>query len=74
MKYLMIYAYEGTRNGSPISGQGSISMTTNTDKITPTVIDDAIEIVKAEFRKTNVQINTIAPMGWFKFDEESDTE
>ena len=75
MKYLLIYAYEGTRNGSPTSGQGSIHMTTNTDKITPAVINDAIEIVKDEFtRKTNVQIDTIAPMGWYKFDEEESEE
>ena len=74
MKYLLTYAYEGNRNGASISGQGSVNMTVDKDKITPEVIADAIEWVKNEFDKTNIQINLIVPMGWFKYDEEVEAD
>ncbi len=70
MKYLLTYIYDGFREGKKISGQGSAEMNTNTDKITPKVIRNAIEWVRNDFRKNGTGIDNIAPMGWFKYDEE----
>lgn len=70
MKYLLTYIYDGIYECKKVSGQGSANMTTNTDKITPKVIEDAIEWVRNDFRKNGTGINNIAPMGWFKYDEE----
>lgn len=71
MKYLLTYAYEGKRRGEKVSGQGSTVMTvTSTDKITPELINDAIEWVRNDLESKHTTIYAIAPMGWFKFDEE----
>lgn len=71
MKYLLTYAYEGIREGKPISGQGSTVMAViGIDKITPEIITDAVEWVRNDFIKGGTRINNIAPMGWFKYDEE----
>lgn len=41
-----------------------------TDKITPKIIESAVEIVKQNLNAQGIQIDTLAPMGWFKYDEE----
>lgn len=70
MKYLLTYAYEGKRREKKVSGQGSTVMTVDgTKKITPELIDDAIEWVRNHYEE-NTTIYAIAPMGWFKYDEE----
>lgn len=75
MKYLLTYVYDGIREGKTLTGQGSTLMTVNgTDKITPEVITNAIEWVRNDFVKGGTRINTIVPMGWFKFDEEDEVK
>jgi hypothetical protein len=74
MKYLLTYAYEGKRRGERVSGQGSTVMTvTSTDKITPELINDAIEWVRNNFEE-HTTIYAIAPMGWYKFDDEEGSD
>ncbi|MBO7734120.1 MAG: hypothetical protein J6S67_16270 [Methanobrevibacter sp.] len=71
MKYLLTYIYDGKRcKGDITGGQGSVVMTANTDKITPEVIQDAIEWVKKELLMKGITVKHIASMGWFRFDEE----
>lgn len=71
MKYLFVYMYQGKREGKLVNGQGSIEMNvTGIDKITPSVVHDAIEWVKADLILKGAVIDAIAPMGWFKYDEE----
>ena len=73
MKYLFVYMYQGKREGKFINGYGSVDMNvTGIDKITPAVIDSATEWVKADLISKGTVIDGIAPMGWFKYDEEDD--
>lgn len=79
MKYLFAYAFSGTRGDIPISGQGSMIMTTTSNKITEKLIYDeengALSIVKKSILST-VDIDErylkLTPMGWYKFDEEGE--
>lgn len=66
MKYLLTYVFDGEQG----SGQGSVIMTTNTNKITTELIANAVEWVKHDFAEKGMKINRLAPMGWYKFDEE----
>lgn len=70
MKYLFIYAIDGEQG----SGQGSAIMTTNTNKITTKLIADAVEWVKNDLTEKGMKINSIIPMGWYKFDDEEGSE
>lgn len=71
MKYLFTYAYKGKNLGKPETGEGSMEMTLHgSDRITPKVIESAVEIIRKEFESEGIQIDVIAPMGWFKYDEE----
>ena len=71
MKYLFTYNYKGKNHENLINGSGSTIMTvTGTDKITPSVIQNSIEIVTKDLNSQGIQVDAIAPMGWFKYDEE----
>ena len=74
MKYLFTYAYKGKKQGLlPETGSGSIEMTiTGTDKITPKIIESACDIVRKSLNDKEIQIDLIAPMGWFKYDGEDE--
>ena len=73
MKYLFTYAYKGKNNGKPENGEGSMEITVHgTDKITPKIIESAVEIVKQNLHAQGIQIDTLAPMGWFKYDGEDE--
>ena len=71
MKFLFTYAYKGKNKGKPDSGEGSIEITLHSsDRITPKVIESARDIVKKALNAKGIQIDLIAPMGWFKYDGE----
>ena len=73
MKYLFTYEYKGKNNGKAENGSGSCEMTvTGTDKITPKLIQMAVEYVKKDMEQRGFQIDVLAPMGWFKYDEEDE--
>ena len=42
------------------------------DRITPKVIESACDIVRKDLNAKGIQIDAIAPMGWFKYDGEDD--
>ena len=70
MKYLFTYAYVGTKNGIPMSGQGSMIMATPEKGITQKLIYDeengALSIAKKSI--TGIDDLQLIPMGWYKFD------
>lgn len=68
----MTYVFDGEQG----SGQGSAIMTTNTNKITTKLIDNAVERIKNDLAEEGMKINSLIPMGWYKFDdsEGSDSE
>lgn len=73
MKYLFTYAYGGSRVGGGVSGQGSLIMTADADKITESMIygeGGACDIAKDGLLKEGIRKVTVSPMGWFKFDKE----
>ena len=71
MKFLFTYAYRGKNKGKPENGEGSIEMTVHgTNKITPKVIENVVKYVRKDLNSKGIQIDVIAPMGWFKYDEE----
>lgn len=71
MKYLFTYEYKGKNHGKMETGSGSIEMTVHgTDRITPKIIESAVDITKQNLNSKGIQIDVIAPMGWFKYDEE----
>ena len=74
MKYLFTYAYKGKNQGLlPETGRGSAEMiTTETDKITPKVIESACDVVRKDLESNGIHVDNIAPMGWFKYDEEDE--
>jgi hypothetical protein len=43
-----------------------------TNKITPKVIESAVEITRKELESKGIQVDDVAPMGWFKYDEEDE--
>jgi hypothetical protein len=47
-------------------------ITTGTNKITPKVIESAVEITRKELESKGIQVDDVAPMGWFKYDEEDE--
>ena len=73
MKYLFTYAYKGKNQGKPENGEGAMEMTVHgTDRITPKIIESAVEIVKQNLHAQGIQIDALAPMGWFKYDGEDE--
>ncbi len=73
MKYLFTYAYKGKNQGKPETGEGSMEITLyGSDRITPKVIKSACDIVRKSLNANGIQIDLIAPMGWFKYDEEDE--
>ena len=71
MKYLLTYAFSGTKNGNPTTGIGSIIMTTPESEITERLIYDkergALEIAKKDIK--GVDDLLVIPVTWTKFDE-----
>lgn len=75
MKYQFIYAYNGKNQGNPETGHGSMKMILyDSNRITPKVIESACDLVRKELNAKGMQIDTIVPMGWFKYDEEENEE
>ena len=75
MKYLFTYAYKGKNKGKPETGEGSMEITLHgSDRITPKVIESACDIVRKDLNAKGIQIDVLAPMGWFKYEEEEDEE
>lgn len=73
MKYLFTYAYNGKRQGKLETGEGSMEITLHgSGRITPKVIESACDIVRKDLVSKGIQIDVIAPMGWFKYDEEDE--
>ena len=73
MKYLFTYAYRGKNQGKPETGEGSMEITLHgSDRITPKVIESACDIVRKDLNVKGIQIDAIAPMGWFKYNGEDD--
>lgn len=73
MKYLFTYDYKGKNKGVNENGSGSVIMTvTGTDKITPKVIEGAIEWVTKDLNTKGIQLDVLCPMGWFKYEEDDD--
>ena len=68
---MFTYNYKGKNKGKAENGSGSVVMTAHgTDKITPKVIEGAIEWVKKDLNSKGIQIDVLCPMGWFKYEEE----
>lgn len=73
MKYLFTYAYNGRNQGKPETGEGSMEITLHgSGRITPKVIEAACDIVRKDLNAKGIQIDALAPMGWFKYDEEGE--
>lgn len=73
MKYLFTYEYKGKNNGKDETGSGSALMTVHgTDKITTKVIEGALEWTRKDLNSKGIQIDVLCPMGWFKYEEETD--
>ena len=73
MRYLFLYAYTCKRQGLFLqTGSGSAEIITESDKITPKVIESAVEITREKLELEGIQIDNIAPMGWFKYDGEDE--
>ena len=74
MKYLFTYGYEA-KDGH--TGNGSIRIkATGTNRITEKMIygkGGVIDIVKENLTDL-FEIETVVPMGWFKFDEEDEPD
>lgn len=75
MRFLFTYAYKGKNLGTPETGSGSTEMNLHgSDKITPKAIELACDIVRKDLDDKGIQVDLIAPMGWFKYDEEESEE
>jgi len=73
MKYLFTYAYNGKNQGKPENGGGSMEMIVHgTDRITPKIIESAVEITKQNLNACGIQVDKLVPMGWFKYDGEDE--
>lgn len=73
MKYLFTYAYKGKNQGNLETGAGSMEITLHgSDRITPKVIESACDIVRKDLDTKGILIDSIAPMGWFKYDGEDE--
>lgn len=73
MKYLFTYAYKGKNQGKSETGEGSMEITLHdSGRITPKVIELACDLVRKDLDAKGIQIDTLAPMGWFKYDEEDE--
>ena len=73
MKYLFTYAYKGKKQGALETGEGSVEMTLHgSDRITPKVIELACDFVRKDLNAKGIQTDVVAPMGWFKYDQESE--
>lgn len=71
MKYLFTYSYKGKNQDEPETGHGSVEMTLHgSDRITPKVIELACDFVRKDLNTKGIQTDVVAPMGWFKYDEE----
>lgn len=71
MRYLFTYAYKGKNKGKQETGEGPMEITLHgSGRITPKVIESACDIVRKDLNEKGIQIDLIAPMGWFKYDEE----
>ena len=71
MKYLFTYAYKGKNQGEPETGEGSVEMNLHdSDRITPKVIEKTCDLVRKDLNAKGIQIDMLAPMGWFKYDDE----
>lgn len=75
MKYLFTYSVKGKKDGLPVSGTGAMPIkATDTDKITESLIygeGGAIDLATDALHKEGLTDVSVAPMGWFKFDEEN---
>lgn len=74
MKYLFTYTYRGVKNGEEKSGNGSIVMVVEgTNKITESLIfgnGGSVDIAKKALEDDGFTGLSLAPMGWYKFDQE----
>lgn len=69
MKYLFTYVFDGEQG----SGLGSVIMTAKANKITTELIANAVEWAKNDYAKNGITINSLIPMGWYKFDDEDES-
>ena len=71
MKFLFTYNYNGIYEGHSINGSGSLVISTSTKvkKITTDVIEDARQVAIQNMESKGYQVNNLACMGWFKFEE-----
>lgn len=75
MKYLFTYSYKGVDQGMPVTGEGSINITLHgSGRITPKAIESSCDLVRQDLNLKGIEIDTLAPMGWFKYDEEESEE
>ena len=73
MKYLFTYAYKGKNQGKPENGEGSMEMTVHgTDRITPKIIESAVEIVKQSLNACGIQVDKLAPTGLLRLRRENE--
>ena len=77
MKYLFIYKFKCTLSDGTIRfADGSTVITNQSDnRITKDCIfgdNGAVDIVKRGIEETGGTDVTVAPMGWFKFDDEDE--
>lgn len=49
-------------------------MTTKSNKITAKLITDAVEWTKNDYAEKGIKLNSLIPMGWYKFDDEDESK
>ena len=71
MKFLFTYTYNGKYEGHYVNGKGSLVLGTSTKvkKITTDVIEDARQEAIQNMESKGYQVENLACMGWFKFEE-----
>ena len=70
MKFLFTYVYDEEWG----SGFGSVILTTKSNKITAKLITDAVEWTKNDYAEKGIKLNSLIPMGWYKFDDEDESK
>lgn len=70
MKFLFTYVYDEERG----SGFGSVILTTKSNKITAKLVTDAVEWTKNDYAEKGIKLNSLIPMGWYKFDDEDESK
>ena len=74
MTFLFVYSYTGYKKLSFLSGDGSVDLSYEGNRITPEVIKKAKEWVIKYLEDKGMYDVSLTPMGWFKYDGDEDED